>query len=217
MPSQYPGWGGEGGKRRMRSMSNGELISQLQDGKLSALGELYNRHRRMVYQTAIAITGEREAANDLLQDVFLQLHRFVNYVDPSRPLEPWLYRMTANLAYSWVKRNHRGRRVLKEITGWFLGNSSEETPHDPVEERDEWEQVQRALLSLPIQQRVVVVMYYLNDLSLQEIAQTLDIPLGTVKSRLHYGRLTLQHKLELQGITDQQRMPAFSLKILDGM
>ena len=217
MPSQYPGWGGEGGKRRMRSMSNGELISQLQDGKLSALGELYNRHRRMVYQTAIAITGEREAANDLLQDVFLQLHRFVNYVDPSRPLEPWLYRMTANLAYSWVKRNHRGRRVLKEITGWFLGNSSEETPHDPVEERDEWEQVQRALLSLPIQQRVVVVMYYLNDLSLQEIAQTLDVPLGTVKSRLHYGRLTLQHSLELQVLAGQQRVPAFSLKILDGM
>lgn len=201
----------------MKDKSNGELISQLQDGKLSALGDLYNRHRRMVYRTAIAITGDREAANDLLQDVFLRLHRFVNYVDPNRPLEPWLYRMTANLAYSWVKRNHRGRRILKEVTGWLLGSSSEETPQDLAEEKDDREQVQRALLSLPIQQRVVVVMYYLNDLSLQEIAQTLDVPLGTVKSRLHYGRLTLQHSLELQYLTGRQRMPAFSLKILDGM
>jgi len=201
----------------MKDKSNGELISQLQDGKLSALGDLYNRHRRMVYRTAIAITGDREAANDLLQDVFLRLHRFVNYVDPNRPLEPWLYRMTANLAYSWVKRNHRGRRILKEVTGWLLGSPSEETPQDLAEEKDDREQVQRALLSLPIQQRVVVVMYYLNDLSLQEIAQTLDVPLGTVKSRLHYGRLTLQHSLELQYLTGRQRMPAFSLKILDGM
>jgi RNA polymerase sigma-70 factor (ECF subfamily) len=200
----------------MKDVSNGELISQLQDGKLSALGELYNRHRRMVYQTAIAITCDGEAANDLLQDVFLRLHRFINYVDPNRPLEPWLYRMTANLAYSWVKRNHRGRRVLKDLAGWFLGNSSEETPHDLAEEKDEWDQVQRALLGLPIHQRVVVVMYYLNDLSLQEIAQTLGVPLGTVKSRLHYGRLTLQHSLELQHLTDQQRTPVFSLKILDG-
>jgi RNA polymerase sigma-70 factor (ECF subfamily) len=209
-PSLHLCWDGEGGKRRMKNMSNGELISQLQCGKLSALGELYNRHRRMVYQTAIAITGDREAANDLLQDVFLRLHRFVNHFDPNRPLEPWLYRMTANLSYSWVKRNHRGRRILKEVTEWFLGSSAEEeTPHSLAEEKDEWEQVQRALLSLPIQQRVVVVMYYLNDLSLQEISQTLDVPLGTVKSRLHYGRLSLQHSLELQVLTGQQQMPAF--------
>ena len=61
-----------------------------------------------------------------------------------------------------------------------------------------WQQIQRVISSLPLNQRIVVVLYYLNDLSMKEIADILDIPVGTVKSRLHYGRLTLKKKLELQ-------------------
>jgi DNA-directed RNA polymerase specialized sigma24 family protein len=82
-----------------------ELIGQLQSGSLEALGTLYDRYRAMVFRTALAITGDREAASDLLQDVFMRLYRFANHFDSQRMLEPWLYRMTANLSYSWVKRN----------------------------------------------------------------------------------------------------------------
>jgi RNA polymerase sigma-70 factor (ECF subfamily) len=180
-----------------------DLIIQLQEGSLDALGELYNRHRAMVYRTALAITGDSEAASDLLQDVFLRLHRFATHIDQERPLEPWLYRMTANLSYTWVKRNRRGVRLLEDIAEWFLG-SSKESPHELAEEKDELEQVQRALMSLPIGQRIVVVMYYLNDLSLQEISEALDVPVGTIKSRLHYGRLALQHSLEIQVFAKRQ-------------
>jgi RNA polymerase sigma-70 factor (ECF subfamily) len=58
----------------------------------------------MVYRTALMITGDNQAADDLLQDVFLRLFRFAGNFDAERPLEPWLYRMTTNLAYDWVKR-----------------------------------------------------------------------------------------------------------------
>ena len=92
---------------------DGELILQLQDGSLEALGKLYDRHQRMVYRTALVITGDVDAAADLLQDVFLRLHRFASHVDPQRPLEPWLYRMTANLSYTWVKRSRRWLRPLE--------------------------------------------------------------------------------------------------------
>ena len=186
-----------------------DLIIQLQEGSLDALGDLYNHHRAMVYRTALAITGDREAASDLLQDVFLRLHRFAKHIDQERPLEPWLYRMTANLSYTWVKRNRRGVCLLDDIAEWLLG-SSKESPHEMAEEKDEWEQVQRALMSLPIGQRVVVVMYYLNDLSLQEISEALDVPVGTIKSRLHYGRLALQHGLEIQVYAKGQ--PVHTLK-----
>lgn len=177
-----------------------ELILQLQDGSLEALGELYDRHQRMVHQTALVVTGDTEAAADLLQDVFLRLHRFSDRIDPQRPLEPWLYRMTANLSYTWVKRRKRWIRPLEDLADWLVG-SSRNQPYEQAERNDEWQQVQRAVSNLPISQRVVVVLYYLNDLSLQEISEILDVPVGTVKSRLHYGRNALRQSLGLQGDT----------------
>ena len=172
-----------------------DLIEELQSGSLEALGVLYDRHRNMVYRTALAISGDREAANDLLQDVFLRLYRYAKHVDLERPLEPWLYRMTANLTYTWVKRNHRGLRLIEEVAEWFAAGNGKNSPHELAEENDEWEQVQMALSNLPLAQRIVVVLYYLNELSLQEISETLEVPVGTVKSRLHYGRLALQKSL----------------------
>lgn len=174
-----------------------DLILQLKSGSLEALGELYDRYQVMVYRTALAITGDSEAAADLLQDVFLRLHRFAERVDVDRPLEPWLYRMTANQAYTWVKRSQRWFRPLEDLADRLVG-ASRSSPHEIVETNDEWLQVQQALSSLPFQQRVVVVLYYLNDLSLQEISDILEVPVGTVKSRLHYGRQSLKKSLGLQ-------------------
>lgn len=173
-----------------------ELILKLQANNLEALGQLFDRYQRMVYRTALAVTGDPDAANDLLQDVFLRLHRFAHHIDPDRPLEPWLYRMTTNLAYTWIKRNRRWLRPFEDLAEW-LANTGRSSPHDQVERNDERRQLQKALSTLPFSQRVVIVLYYLNDLSLQEISEILDMPLGTVKSRLHYGRLGLRRSLGL--------------------
>jgi RNA polymerase sigma-70 factor, ECF subfamily len=178
-----------------------ELLQQLQIGSLQALGELYDRHQRMVYRTALAITGDTEAAADLLQDVFLRLHRFAERVDPHRPLEPWLYRVTANLAYTYVKRSHRWFRPLEEVTEWLAGMKRSAFPAI-AEMDDDWRQVQQAISSLPLPQRIVVVLYYIDGLSMQEIAEIVDVPSGTVKSRLHYGREFLKKQLGLAPHSD---------------
>lgn len=178
----------------MRTTSDKSLIEELQTGRLDALGILYDRHKQMVYRTALGITGDNEVASDLLQDVFLRLHRFCQRVDPERPLEPWLYRVTANLAYTWVKQRRRWSSPLEDIVEWFTG-SRKNTPHQLVELGDDLRQVSQALAALPLQQRLVVVMYYLNDLSIQEVSEVLDVPAGTVKSRLHYGREALKKQL----------------------
>ncbi len=180
----------------MDKPSSRDLILQLQAGSLEALGELYDRYQALVYRTALVITNDSNAAEDLLQDVFLRLHRFADRIDPQRPLEPWLYRMTANLSYTWVKRSRRWYRPLEDLAEWLVGGEKN-SPQEQIEQDDDWEQVQRAVSSLPLQQRVVVVLYYLNDLSLQEISDILDVPVGTVKSRLHYGRMALKLKLGL--------------------
>jgi RNA polymerase sigma-70 factor (ECF subfamily) len=186
-----------------------DTIIQLQQGSLEALGQLYDQYRQMVYRTALAITADPEAANDLLQDVFLRLFRFADRIDPTLPLEPWLYRMTANLANTWLRRNRRWLRPLEDLADWLAG-SSKNSPDDQVEQDDEWRQVQTALAHLPLQQRVVVAFYYLNDLSLQEISEILDVPVGTIKSRLHYGRRALKQRLGLKVGLKGEKLPDFT-------
>ena len=181
----------------MTKANDSDLILKLQDGSLEALGELYDRHQQLVFRTALVITGDDEAANDLLQDVFLRLFRFAGNIDPVRPIEPWLYRMTTNLAYDWVKRRSRLPRPLEDLIDW-LAVPGKNQPDAAVEKNDDWERVQKAVSSLPLSQRVVIVMYYLNDLSLREIADILEVPVGTVKSRLYYGRLALKRKLGME-------------------
>ena len=179
------------------------MILEIQGGSLDALGQIYDRHRRLVYRTALAICNDPEAAADLLQDVFLRLHRFAGRVDPNRPLEPWLYRVTANQAYTWVKRHHRWTQPLEDIAEW-LSSGVKYSPQYISEQDDESRRIQSAIAKLSFPQRVVVVMYYINDLSLHEISEILEIPEGTVKSRLHYGRNALKNQLRLDGAANQR-------------
>jgi RNA polymerase sigma-70 factor, ECF subfamily len=171
-----------------------DLILELQKGSLEALGVLYDRYQHMVFRTALVITNDKPAAEDLLQGVFLRLHRFADHIDSQRPIEPWLYRMTANLSYTWVKRSRRWFHPLEELAEWLVG-ADRNSLQQQVEQNDDWHHVQQAVASLPLPQRVVVVLYYLNDLSLKEISEILEVPEGTVKSRLHYGRQMLKKKL----------------------
>lgn len=175
-----------------------ELILQLQKGDLQALGGLYDRHRNLVYRTALGITGDTEAAADLLHDTFLRLYRFGHRIDPSRPIEPWLYRMAANMAYTWIKRRGRWMHALREMAE-KLSRESQTSPAQQVERNEAWAEVRKALQKISPEKRVVVVLYYLNDLSINEIAEILELPSGTVKSRLHYGRQALREHLGLEG------------------
>lgn len=178
----------------MVSPRDRDLVRSLQHGDLEALGVLYDRHRQLVFRTALAITADEEQAADLLHDVFLRLHRFADRIDPDRPLEPWLYRMTANLAYTTLKRRNLWLRALREMAEW-LARERQPTPQGQAEIDEAWEQVRDALACLPVQQRIVVVLYYLNDLPVHQIAEILSVPVGTVKSRLHYGRRAIKATL----------------------
>ena len=172
-----------------------QLVLNLQGGSPEALGGLYDRYNRLVYRTALGILGDYETAADLLQEVFLRLYRFAKHIDPDRPLEPWLYRMTVNLSYTWVKRR-RWLQPLEDIADWLAGDKRLQ-PSVIAERNETWDMVVRAVTRLPLPQRSVIVLFYINDCSLQEVAEILEIPAGTVKSRLHYARLTLKKTIDV--------------------
>ena len=179
----------------VQSPEDRQLVIQLQASDLEALGTPYERHKSRVYRTALAITHDPSAAEDILQDCFLRIYKYAHRIDKSLPLEPWLYRVTVNLAYSWEKRRKRWQMPLDNVID-RLASPKGLCPEWQAELSDIHKKVIEAIISLSFNQRIVVVLFYLNSLSLKEIAFILDCPVGTVKSRLHYGRENLSRKLE---------------------
>jgi len=167
------------------------LVVRVRDGDLEALGELYERYKTSVYRTALAITCDERAAEDILQDAFLRVYTYAYSIDETVPLGPWLYRVTVNLAYSWTSRVKRWFHTLQNTLDRWT-SSAQWRPEAVAEER-EWRQaLQQAIDALPPGHRVVIILHYLEGLSLKEIAYVIDVPEGTVKSRLHYARESLR-------------------------
>jgi len=175
-------------------LEDGQLIHHLRVGDLEALGVLYDRHGTVVLRTALAITQDRCAAQDIVQDVFLQLLKSIVIVDPSRPLRPWLYRVTINLCYSFHRRRTWSLISVDQVVNVLI--SPRLSPENEALERESQEAVTAAMKELPWEQRVVVVLFYLNEIPVHEIAELLDCPEGTVKSRLYYSRRKLRKILQ---------------------
>ena len=173
---------------------DGRLIICLRGGDVEALGELYGKYRTKVFRTALAITKDRGAAEDILQEYFLRLFTHADRIKTDVPLGPWLYRVTVNLSYTWIQKHRRGIGSLEGVLG-KLAMPLSMLPERLVERVEVRETVQRAIASLPLNHRIVVVLFYLEGLSLKEIAQILEVPEGTVKSRLHYARESLRELL----------------------
>lgn len=171
------------------------LIERLRADDLEALGGLFDRYYTQVYRAAIAITQDSQAAEDIAQEAFLRVHRYAERIDTSLPLMPWLYRVTVNLSYTWVTRQKKRRVSLEDIVDRLI-SPSWLAPENLIEHTELQRRVREAIRDLPFNQRVVVVLHYLNGQNLDEIAQILDCPVGTVKSRLHYARETLRRRLD---------------------
>ena len=144
----------------------------------------------------LAITRNRETAEDILQEVFLKLHRYAERIDRTVSLAPWLYRVTANLCYTHVSRQKRWLAALEDVIENVVAPPARTCPEQHVERGELQDVVQQAIDLLSPNQKIVIVLYYLADLSLKEIAHILEVPEGTVKSRLYYGRENLRGHLE---------------------
>ena len=179
------------------STADGQLIVRIRDGDVSALGDLYDRYRLPVFRVALAITRDRKAAEDILQRSFIQLNARAGSIDASAPLAPWLYRIATDLSYAWVTQHSRWWTPLEGLIDRFdrLVAPVRLATRPEADMRALQDHIDRAVDILPLHQRVVVILYYLGGLSLKEIAYILECPVGTAKSRLHYGREALRAQL----------------------
>ena len=167
----------------------------MQADDLDAFEAFFARHRTLIFRTAYGLTGDRQVAEEVLQDTFTRAyrHRAALLTDVS-PV-PWLHRVALNLCYSRLDR----RRIRAAPIGESETSQLRDRGIQPDERAERHELrtiVREGIAALPPKHRSVVVLYYLHGLSLQETAAFLDIRIGTVKSRLHYALRSVRAHLE---------------------
>jgi RNA polymerase sigma-70 factor (ECF subfamily) len=171
------------------------LLQQIDEGQIAALEQLFNRYQLPIYQLALGITRNAETAEEVLQDTFYRLHIHAGKLDGSLPLLPWLYRVAANLAYNQARRRSFWNEPFHALAERLRAPARREPEH--IAEQHELQQIVRAMLDeLPPNHRAVLVLHYLQDYSIPEIAEIFDCPEGTVKSRLHHARKLLKARLQ---------------------
>lgn len=151
-----------------------KLVREAQRGSPQALADLYAEHWRAAHRAAYLVVHDAAAAEDIAQEAFLAAIDALDHFDRRRPFAPWLHRIVVNRAIDWGRRE-----ALRRGTG--EPGDERPAPPDPAQLG---ETMMEALRQLPVEQRAVVVLRYLLDYTPGEIGRMLDLPRGTVNSRL---------------------------------
>lgn len=183
------------------------LMLRLQGGDARAFDELYERYQSPLWGYFFRNTRDSQLAEDLAQETFLKLHaRFWDYL-PSGRFKGWLFRIAHNLLVDDVRRKshdallHASKRQAKEDDDVMQRIADDLLPPEVVVEKQEVAAlIERLLDEIPADQRETFTMHHFQDLSLPDIADAMDVPLATCKSRLRLAREKLSEKLVLRGL-----------------
>jgi RNA polymerase sigma-70 factor (ECF subfamily) len=177
------------------------LVARCNAGDETACAELVSTHQRMVYALALNLLGDRDEALDLSQEVFLRVFRTLSGFRGQSALRTWIYRIAVNQAKNrirWWHRRHRNNQV--SLDDHLMAFGDLESKHDILPDRllaskETAAKIWQALARLPFEQRTALILREVDGLRYEEIAFTLDVAVGTVKSRLTRARQTLRADL----------------------
>jgi len=181
------------------------LVQECAIGSEDACTRLVTDHQRMVFQLALHLLGDRQEALDLSQEVFLRVFRTLKQFRGQSTLRTWIYRIVVNQASNrqrWWRRRHRSEQVSLDdlpVTRRELPDAQlSSLPDRVLQQRETSDRVWQALNRLPFDQRAVIVLREIDGLSYEEIATSLNVAVGTVKSRLARAREGLRLALGAQ-------------------
>lgn len=181
----------------MPQRTDEQLLRDYRQGDTEAFRSLIARHQEDLLRFLVRLTGDRQAADDIFQETFLQVHISADTFDPARRFKPWLFTIAANKARDLLRK--RVRRQEVDISAPVSRDGGDEggqtfvdlmkvnvpPPEEGLEALERDEMVQRAIDRMPLALREILLLAYFQRLSYAQIADELQIPLGTVKSRLH--------------------------------
>ena len=183
--------------------SDEDLLARLRDGERDVLGALIRRYERELFGYLRRYLGDDDLADDVFQNTFLQVFLKIQQYELGRPARPWLYAIATNQAIDALRRRNRrvADRPAETVSApdedgeprplFELLPAPGDAPPDAADRTEQREQVRAAVARLPELLRQAVILVYFQGLKYQDAAEILDIPVGTVKSRLHAALMKL--------------------------
>lgn len=170
------------------------LAARLREGSREAFDELYHKYKNLAIHTAYLITGNLADGEDVVQETFVKIWLHARELRNDSGLKPWMMQILVRTAYRMSQKSRR--EIPDENVTDKMPISEEASSLDKVIQSEEAERIMAAVRALPVKLRTVVVLFYYNSFSVKEIARTLQIREGTVKSRLHAARRRMKAALQ---------------------
>ena len=189
-----------GNKKSDFIYSDEQLIAQFQSGNETAYIELVNRYRDRIINFVFQFLGDFEKAEDVVQDTMLKLYEKKHYYKEIAKFSTWLYTIARNLANTELRKQKRRKTTLlsnmsREDKEYELPAIQSDTGAEVQSEYVE-KQIQKAIHALPEHFKTVIILRDIQELSYDEISSIVDVPIGTIKSRINRARLQLQADLK---------------------
>lgn len=175
-------------------MNEEQMIAELKKGHAGALQSLMEKHQDFVYSLAYRFTGNRESAEEITQDVFVKVYRNIAGFEYRSRFSTWLYTITYRTSLNYLE----GIKYTFSESGSGIGEDGSLTADSmPEDARHDWTSLEakdlqgilwRAIDRLPVLNAVVILLFYMNQFSVAEISEIIDMPVNTVKTYLHRGR-----------------------------
>ena len=166
-----------------RLLEDRSLVVAAKAGDMSAYEQLVRAHQATALRVAYLVTGDKGEAEDITQDAFINAYRALPRFDEGRPFRPWLLTIVRNLARNRRRRSGRQAALRLRVASLEASGEAAPSPEDMALSTTEAEMLLAAVDALPEKYRLVIGLRYLVGLSERETAETLDVPVGTVKSR----------------------------------
>jgi RNA polymerase sigma-70 factor (ECF subfamily) len=182
-------------KHTFDELKDSELLQRFMEGDEAAFGEIVSRYKNSLYAFLRQFLNRMDLVEDVFQETFLQLFTSRESFDPNRPLRPWLFTIAANKAKDALRKAQRTSAVpigaisdeqdmsFDEMLNTLSSNNS--IPYDELEKSETCARVDEVIANMPQNLREILVLAYFQKFSYKQMAETLSIPIGTVKSRLH--------------------------------
>jgi RNA polymerase sigma-70 factor, ECF subfamily len=197
-----PFWAGFKVPEKISEQCNdNELVAQAVRGRIASFKELVERHQKPAYLFARGMVHNSDDAYDLSQEAFVRVYKHLKKFDPAYPFKVWLFHILANLCKNHIRQKKtREKMVVSADDAVELAISPTADPDKLFSQTEIQAQVWKAIGELPEKFREIIILNHFQEMSYDQIAQVLEIPRGSVMSRLYYARLKLREILEEMGV-----------------
>jgi RNA polymerase sigma-70 factor, ECF subfamily len=179
------------------------MVAQVKKGDQEAFEGIVDLFKDKIYRHCYRMVGNGHEAEDLAQETFLRAYRNISKYNNEFKFSTWIFRIATNLCIDRLRKKKPDYYLDAEVPGtdgatmYSQLSSEEPMPEQVVTENERWNELQEEIMKLPEKYRTAIVLKYVEDLSLEEISHIMDIPVPTVKTRIHRGREALKKVFQM--------------------